>query len=528
MGKPENNTTFGALRSLLKKNYYIWMLCKGLKSWKQNGLRHTLGIAKYKLYASKLRESYSEQQLKQQRQTVFPKEIKFSILVPLYNTPEAFLHEMIRSVLNQTYENWELCMADGSDAEHPGVRKICAGYAETDGRIRYRKLEENLGISENTNACIEMAAGDYLSLLDHDDLLHPAALYEVMRAICEQGADFIYTDEATFKSPDINKIVSVHFKPDFAVDNLRANNYICHFSTFARTVLDQSGYFRTAYNGSQDHDMILRLTAKAENIVHIPRVLYYWRSHPQSVAMDIASKEYAVRAGQAAVKDHVSACGYAAEVESNPFFPTIYRLKYELKARPKVSILISVKNRLNALQRCISSVLSLTTYADYEIVIVDTGSDDLKIFDYYDRLKEDIRVKIVSPGAESNDSRINNLAAQQAAGEYYIFLHSDTEVITPEWIEEMLMYVQREDVGAAGAMLYYPNNRIQHAGMILGFGEDHIAGYAFRGFARNSTGYMWRLKYAQNMSAVTGACIMVKASVYRQLGGMDEIGRAHV
>ena len=218
---------------------------------------------------------------------VFNKDIKFSVLVPLYNTPKKFLEEMIRSVQYQTYGNWELCLADGSDGEHDFVERYCLRAAEADSRIKYKKLTENKGISENTNECIKMASGDYIALFDHDDVLHPSALFECMKAICNNDADYVYTDEATFLGNSKSTILSFHFKPDFAYDNLLANNYICHFSVFKASLIDKVGMFRHKYDGSQDHDIILRLTNAAKNVVHIPKLLYFWRSHANSVAMDI-------------------------------------------------------------------------------------------------------------------------------------------------------------------------------------------------------------------------------------------------
>ena len=274
--------TLDATKRLLKSNRYTHLFCKGLKCLKQNGFAYTWKKVKDKLKhrqdftALNTRQLYTPEELEQQRTEMFEKDVKFSVLVPLYNTPEHFLHEMIQSVIDQTYANWELCLADGSDNEHPDVEKICRKYAEKDARVRYLKLEKNLGISGNTNACIDMAEGEYLALFDHDDLLHPAALYEMMKAICEQGADFIYTDENTFhKTP--KDAYCPHFKPDYAPDTLRANNYICHFTAFKRSLVNVVGKFRPECDGSQDFDMVLRLTEKAKKIVHIPKILYYWR-----------------------------------------------------------------------------------------------------------------------------------------------------------------------------------------------------------------------------------------------------------
>lgn len=465
---------------------------------------------------------YTEGQLEAQRKEGFPRDIKISILVPLYNTPEKFLREMIQSVLDQTYANWELCLADGSDAKHTDVGRISMEYAAKDPRVCYQKLERNMGISGNTNACIDMSTGDYIALFDHDDLLHPAALHDVMKEICEKNADFVYTDEAVFESPNIRKIISIHFKPDYAIDNLRANNYICHLNVFRRELLEKAGGgFRTEYDGSQDHDLMLRLTSVAERIVHIPKVLYYWRSHPQSVASDISAKTYAITAGRKAVQDSILRSGYQAEVDSSEIFPTIYRIKYKLVDTPKVSILIVNRNNVENISRCVSSILEKSTYPNYEIIIVDNESDDHDTLAYYETLKKDSNIRIYTH-KKASLGVLNNFAAEQAVGDYYLFLHSDTQVITNNWIEEILMYAQREDVGATGGLLYYPNDTIQHAGMLLGVGFDGVADHAFNGCRRETTGYMGRLWYSQNMSAVSSACMMVKAKVYNEISGFDE------
>ena len=282
----------------------------------------------------------TKEELEKQRNEVFSKDITFSILVPLFNTPENYLRDMIDSVVNQTYGKWELCLADASDDAHAYVGEVCKTYYEKDKRIVYKKLEKNMGISENTNVCIQMATGNFISLFDHDDILIPTALYENMKVICEKDADFIYTDEATFLGNNIYDIVTYHFKPDFAIDNLRANNYICHFSSFDRTLIDKVGMFSTQYDGSQDHDMILRLTAAAKNVVHIPKLLYLWRSHKNSVSQDINSKTYAIDAGKRAVRDSILREGMNATVESSPAFPTIYKINYEIIGNPLISIII--------------------------------------------------------------------------------------------------------------------------------------------------------------------------------------------
>lgn len=464
-----------------------------------------------------------EKQIKLEKETKFSKNVKISILVPLFNTPEKFLREMIDSVQYQTYGNWELCLADGSDDKHQEVGEIVAEYMKNDSRIKYQKIEKNLGISGNTNICFGMATGEYIGLFDHDDILHPSVLFESMKKICDEGADYVYCDEATFQSPDINDLIVLHFKPDYSKDNLRANNYICHFSVFAKELLESTELFRSAYDGSQDHDMILRLTHNAKKICHIPRILYYWRSHPQSVAADINAKTYAIDAAKRAVHDHIlDTEGIEVQVESTRAFPTIFEIKYPIKGEPKISIIIPNKDHVKDLRRCVDSVLNESTYKNYEIVIVENNSEEQSIFEYYKELEKNEKVKVVTYKGTFNYSKINNFAVQSATGDYLLFLNNDTEVITPEWMENMLMYAQRADVAAVGAKLYYGDNTIQHAGIVLGLGAHRAAGHTHYKAPHEHLGYMGRLCYAQDVSAVTAACLLVKKSLFDEVGGFDE------
>ena len=455
--------------------------------------------------------------------TVFPKNVTFSILVPLYNTPERFLREMIESVIAQTYGKWELCLADGSDDAHDFVGRICQEYRQKDSRIKYQKLVKNEGISGNTNECYKMATGNYIALFDHDDLLHPCVLFAYMQAICEKDADYIYCDEATFKGNSINHMITMHFKPDYAPDNLLANNYICHFSVFSRELLESGELFRSQFDGSQDHDMILRLTAKAKHIVHIPRILYYWRSHKGSVASSIDAKTYAIDAAKGAVADHLTKLGYRNfEIESTRAFATIFRIKYELTSRPLVSIIIPNKDHVDDLSRCVESIINLSTYDNYEIVIVENNSETAEIRTYYEEISRHPRVQVVEYKGDFNYSKINNFGVQYAKGEYLLLLNNDTEVITPDWMEELLMYAMRKDVGVVGAKLYYPDKTIQHAGIVIGLGAHRTAGHTHYRIPEANVGYMGRLCYAQDVTAVTGACMMVSKVLYEELGGLDE------
>ncbi len=470
-----------------------------------------------------------EAESRRQRERVFTTPHTFSILVPLFNTPENFLREMIDSVVAQTYEDWQLCLADGSDAEHGFVADIVKEYMDREAasgknRIVYKKIEKNLGISGNTNVCFELATGDYIALFDHDDLLHPSVLYEYACVLEKEDADFIYCDEATFQGNSINNMITLHFKPDFSPDNLRANNYICHFSAFKASLLETTGLFRSEFDGSQDHDMILRLTSASKNIVHVKRILYYWRSHAASVASDINAKSYAIDAAKNAVLADLESRGiHGAKIESTRAFATIFRIRYPLNNKPKISIIIPNKDHPEDLRRCIESIVVKASYENYEIVVVENNSTGKEIFKYYEELERTCpRVKVVKFEGAFNYSKVCNLGVKNSDGEYVLLLNNDTEVITRNFMEELLMYAQREDVGAVGAKLYYPDYTIQHAGIVIGLGAHRSAGHTHYGLSKDNLGYMGRLCYAQNVTAVTGACLMVSRADYDAVGGLEE------
>ena len=514
------------LRSVLdfiKKIPPIPFLLKAFRYTKRFGIRSAFRRARSRRGEKKAarRAKYSKAQLAAQRRATFTKDVTFSILVPLYNTPQKFLTEMIDSVKAQTYPKWELCLADGSDSAHSDVGEICLALAKKDPRIRYKKLEKNLGISGNTNACIDMATGNFIALFDHDDLLHPAALYEMMCAI-EDGADFVYTDENTFHETPKDAYCP-HFKPDYAPDTLRTNNYICHFNAFSRELLEKAGkYFRPECDGSQDYDMMLRLTEKAQKIVHIPIILYYWRAHRGSVATDVAAKPYVIEAAHRALADHLKRVGLEGEV-LDTVVPSMYRIKYKLRGTPKVSIIIANKDHVRDLDLCLRSIEQKTTYPNYEIIIVENNSTEQETFLYYETLKSKTNIRVITWSNEDrtfNYSAINNLGVKESNGEYVILLNNDIEILSPGWIEEMLMFAQREDVGAVGAKLYYPDDTIQHAG--IGIGLLTLAGHYHRGFPRRHPGYMGRLIYAHNVSAVTAALVMIPRRVWDEVEGLDE------
>lgn len=500
-------------------------------SWKVTGLIRYLGRALTKtLYRSGIKTrktldnplflSLTADRRKTEQAVVFDKNPVVSIIVPIYNTPIPFLIKMIESVRKQTYQHWELCLGDASDAAHNKVSVLCKKFARKDSRIKYCRLAHNGGISENSNQTIAVSTGEYIGLLDHDDILHYSAIFEVVKAINEKGADFVYTDEATIRENPSDAYLP-HFKPDFAADNLRGNNYICHFSVFSRALMERSGgHFRKEYDGAQDHELFLRLTEKAKKIAHIPRILYYWRAHEQSTASGTGAKPYVVSAGKRAVEAQLERIGLPGVVKPLPKIGTVYRVEYALRQMDMISILIPNKDHIVDLEKCINSILGHSTYKNYEIIVIENNSVEKQTFRYYSEIVKNEKIRVVTWDGPFNYSAINNYGATFAKGKYLLLLNNDIEVSTPDWLEEMLMFAQREDVGAVGAKLYYPDDTIQHAG--IGIGLLTLAGHFHRGMPRNYSGYMGRLSYAQNVTAVTGACLMLRREVFDEVGGLEE------
>ena len=447
---------------------------------------------------------------------------KISIVVPLYNTPLNVLEELLDSVVNQTYRNWELCCVDAG--QDTAVGQHVQARAKADPRIRYQKLTENEGIAGNTNHGFELATGDYIALLDHDDILHPCALWYTAQAIVEQGADFVYTDEATFEGK-VENVVLYHFKPDFMLDNLRSNNYICHLTTFSKVLMEQAGGGeRAEYNGSQDYDLFLRLTEKAQKIAHIPHALYYWRSSPNSTASDISAKTYCIAAGIAALKAHYARCGVAVDdITLIPGTPGYYKTDYTMAHPGRVSILIPTCDHIRDLETCVESIYARTTYPDFEILLIENNSKEEQTFRSYERMQKEHpdTLKVLTwQGKGFNYSALNNFGARYATGEYLLLLNNDTEVITPGWLEEMVMYAQQKRVGCVGAKLLYPDDTIQHAG--VGFGIGGVAGHLHKYFPATSDGYMGRLNYVQDVYGDTAACLLIRKEIYDEVHGLDE------
>ena len=459
----------------------------------------------------------TDKERQDQKKRKWKQPVKISVLVPAYRTPESYLRQMIESVQAQTYENWELCIADGSGKEE-SLEKIVSQYAAKDSRIRYQLLDKNEGISGNTNAAIRMASGEYLAFFDHDDLLAEDALYEAARAIEEQKAELIYTDEDKVRA-DLSEYFQPHFKPDYNPDLLCANNYICHLVVVKKELADRVGGLRKEFDGAQDHDFLLRITERTDRIVHIPKVLYHWRIHKASTADNPASKLYAYQAGQKAISEHLKRLGLEAEVSQTKDFG-FYRVSYPVQGTPLVSIVIPNKDEKDTLKACLESIKEKTTYPSYEIVIVENNSQTSEIFEYYKEIDGKDGIRVVTWKESFNYSKINNFGFQYAEGDYVICLNNDITVITPSWIEEMLGYCQRPGTGIVGVRLYFPDDTIQHAGIIVGMGG--CAGSLFVGMNRKRTGYMHKAALVQDLSAVTAACMMVKREAFEAAGGFEE------
>ena len=448
-----------------------------------------------------------------------------SILTPLYNTPEPYLREFLDSFVDQTAPNGQLCLADASDAEHDAVKRIVEEYQAKNQRIVYKKIE-NKGIAANTNAAASLATGDYLALADHDDILAPHAMYTMGKAILqlrERGEPdgFLYSDEALF-SKSIQRPIVAHFKPDYAPDYLLCCNYICHLAVFQKALWDAVGGERPECDGSQDHDLFLRLIEQVGGAAHVPQVLYYWRVHAGSTSGGTEAKPYVAAAAKKALADHLARTGRTGTVEDG-LFPSTYRVKWDIEGDPKVSILIPNKDHTDDLEKCLQSIWKKTTWDNYEVIVIENNSTDPATFAYYEKAKQRYDgLKVVTyPEKGFNFSGINNFGRKAAAGDYLLLLNNDVEVRNGDWLTELLRQCAHKG-GAAicGAMLYYPDETLQHAGVITGLGG--YAGHSHKYKQKGGSGYLFRIATVQNFSAVTGACLLVKASVYDEVGGLDE------
>lgn len=473
-------------------------------------------LSKYKIWIKN--NEPNNEELEEQKNTKFKINPKFSIVVPMYNTPLNFFEELVDCLIDQTYSNWELCLADGSPKENLELQPII----KKDKRIKYKFINGNKGISGNTNEALKLATGDFILLVDHDDLLPKFCLYELAKTINNHSdVEFMYSDEDKIETTEDTRR-DPHFKPDFAIDTLRSNNYITHLSVFKKELMDKIGGFRSEYDGAQDYDVIIRACELTNNIIHIPKILYHWRVHPNSTAMISDAKPYAYKAGLRVIEDHLKRQGLDAKVTFGGDIPGVYEVEYKVIGNPKVSIIIPNKDNIRLLKSCINSILKLTTYNNYEIVVVENNSTDPKTFDYYDVIQKLDKVRVIKyPEKGFNYSKIINFGVKNCEdSDFVVQLNSDTELITPNWLEKFIGFAQRKDVGAVGARLYYGDKSIQHAG--VGIAICDLAANLLTNTPNGFHAYYGRECLTQDLSAVTGACLFSKQSIYKEVGYMDE------
>ena len=482
-------------------------------------IKRALGFFKRRLKAKKGRFLPPKEALEAQKNYVPAFENKtISVVTALYNTNQVHLKEYIDSFLNQSYQFGQLVLADASDDEHSYVGQYVQSI-ESD-KIKYVKLNGNFGISGNTNLAVSYAQGDYICLADHDDILSPDALYQMAKAIEETGADFIYSDEALFDSDWTNPIVA-HFKPDYSYYYLTNCNYICHLACIRRSIFTLLGGLQSSYDGAQDHDLFLKITEQPDvKIHHIPKVLYYWRVHAQSTSGGVGAKPYVTQNAIKVLDDHLARIGVQGKAVEGKFGST-YKIDYALISQPLVSIIIPNKDQVPVLTKCIDSLYEKTAYRNFEVLVVENNSTDPETFEYYGKIqKEHSNLKVLYYKGGFNFSAINNFAAKQAKGEMYLLLNNDIEIISENWLGEMVSLALQKNVGIVGAMLYYPNDTVQHAGVITGLGG--FAGHSHKYHPRGKSGYMFRLSCVQNLSCVTAANLLVTKEAFDAANGLDE------
>jgi O-antigen biosynthesis protein len=443
-----------------------------------------------------------------------------SVILPVYNPPVKFLTQAIQSVIDQVYDNWELCIADDCST-NAAVKSILEDFAKQDARVKIIFRKENGHISASSNSALSIATGEYVALLDHDDLLSPDALLHNVKILNETKLiDLIYSDED--KVDEKGEHMDPHFKPDWCPDNFLSRNYLGHLVVIRKSLVDKVGGFRIGFEGSQDYDLLLRVTELTDRIHHIPLVLYHWRMHSASTSVNEEAKPYAFNSGIKALEEALGRRKILGTVKLIENLPGFYSIRYKIIHPGKVSVIIPTKNKPELCEVIVESIFRLTDYPDFEIILVDNNSDEPVFFDFVKKweLKEPLRFKCIKDSGLFNFSRLMNNGVAHAKGDYLLLLNNDTEVLHADWMTAMVEQCQFTTTGAVGAKLMYPNNTIQHAGVIIGLGG--IAGHTFVGYDRNASGYFHFLKSISNYSAVTAACVMVKKKDYEAVGGFDE------
>lgn len=530
---------FNKLKYYFRRYGFFKTLGKVLKRLLHKKENRKTNQEQYKIWMEKNEPKAGE--LEFQRNFKFEYKPKISIVVPMYNTDETFFEELVESLEKQTYSNWELCLVDGSEEENENLKK----YYEGKENIKYKFLNSNKGISENTNEAIKLATGDFIGFLDHDDILSQDCLYEVVKTINKiKNVDFIYSDED--KIDEQGERFEPYFKPDFSPETLECNNYITHFVVVKKDLLKKVGNLNSKFNGAQDFDFVLRATEKANKVCHISKVLYHWRVHKSSTANVADAKPYAYEAGVKVVEEHLKRTGKKAVVEFGQDVPGIYKIKFDIKGSPKVSILIPNKDNVNLLKNCIESILNLTTYTNYEINIIENNSIQDETFEYYSKISQNSKIKILDYNTdkvydkfererininqnngeevdkkEFNYSSLINFGVQNSDGDFILQLNNDTKLLTKDWLELFIGYAQNKEIGAIGARLYYEDKSIQHAGIAIGL--SGIAGNLLVNLPYGKHAYFGREAATRNVSAVTGACLFCRRELYEEVCFMDEI-----
>lgn len=510
------NPALIAARKFLKESKAQYVSTKKSLIW----LKKKLTGNEYADYDTWLRiMRVSRQELFEQRKTKFSYAPKFSVVVPLYHTPAKFLKDLVRSMMYQSYANWELCLVNASP-EDRHLTSLLENWAMRDKRIRVIRLEKNLGIAQNTNAGIAASTGEFIAFLDHDDFLEPDALFCYVDALNkDKTIDVFYSDEDKTDEYAAHYFYP-HFKSDFNIDLLHANNYMCHFLAVRKSIVDAVGGLNEKFDGAQDYDFVLRLTENTKKIYHCPRILYHWRCSNQSTAANQGNKMYAIHAGKAALNAHYKRIGWNARAQEGAV-DGWYQTKFTLKEEPLVSILIPNKDHTDDLDVCLNSFFERADYQNYEFIIIENNSVLPETFAYYEKIeKEHDNVKVVYWEAGFNYSAINNFGFKFAKGDYIMLLNNDVELITPDIFQSMLGFCMRPEVGIVGAKLLYNDHTVQHAGVLVGAGG--LADHVFKGIHEDDPGYMGRAISSQDVSAVTAACLLVKRSVYEEVGGLED------
>lgn len=510
------NPALIAARKFLKESKAQYVSTKKSLIW----LKKKLTRKEYADYDTWLRiMRVSRQELFAQRKTKFSYAPKFSVVVPLYHTPAKFLKDLVRSMMYQSYANWELCLVNASP-EDVQLTSLLENWAMRDKRIRVIRLEKNLGIAQNTNAGIAASTGEFIAFLDHDDFLEPDALFCYADALNkDKTIDVFYSDEDKTDEYAAHYFYP-HFKSDFNIDLLHANNYMCHFLAVRKSLVDTVGGLNEKFDGAQDYDFVLRLTENTKKIYHCPRILYHWRCSNQSTAANQGNKMYAIHAGKAALNAHYKRIGWNARAQEGAV-DGWYQTKFTLKEEPLVSILIPNKDHTDDLDVCLNSFFERADYQNYEFIIIENNSVLPETFAYYEKIeKEHDNVKVVYWEAGFNYSAINNFGFKFAKGDYIMLLNNDVELITPDIFQSMLGFCMRPEVGIVGAKLLYNDHTVQHAGVLVGAGG--LADHVFKGIHEDDPGYMGRAISSQDVSAVTAACLLVKRSVYEEVGGLED------